>query len=112
MVRNHLGVDFTGFNTSREGVPVPPMAAGQVHTADFHIEFPELYPGTFSFSPAIADGTLNAYTVCDWIDNAMVLQMGHGQGEIYGFMRFPCRVELDARLGKAAGAAARERRVG
>jgi hypothetical protein len=24
--------------------------------------------------------------------------MGHGEGEIYGYMHFPCRVELNARL--------------
>ena len=110
MMRNHLGIDFSGTNTAREGFELPPLRAGDVYTADFHLDMPELYPGSFSFSPAIADGTLMGYDMCDWIDNALAVQMGHGEGEIYGYMRLPCRVEINARLSEAAAAA--ERRVG
>ena len=77
MLRNHLGVDFAGTNTTREGHQLPPMNAGDRLTVDFHLDIPELYPSEFSFSPAIADGTLTSYTMCDWIDNAIALQMGH-----------------------------------
>jgi hypothetical protein len=98
MMRNHLGMDFSGTNTSREGYELPPMAAGDTYTIDFHLDLPELYPQVFSFSPAIADGTLLGYKMCDWIDNAIALQMGHGDGQIYGYLRVPCRVEVNARL--------------
>jgi lipopolysaccharide transport system ATP-binding protein len=101
MLRNHLGIDFSGTNTLREGTELPPMSSGDVYTIDFHVELPDLYPGTFSFSPAIADGTLTEYAMCDWIDNALTVQMGHGDGQIYGFLHMPCRVEFNARL--AAG---------
>jgi hypothetical protein len=98
MFRNHLGVDFAGTNTTREGVELPPMRSGDVFTVDFHLELPQLYPGTFTFSPAIADGSLISYKMCDWIDNAVALQMGHGEGQIYGYIHLPCRVELNGRL--------------
>lgn len=98
MLRNHLGIDFAGTNTAREGFEIPAMAPGDIHTVDFHVDLPELYPANFSFSPAVADGTLHHYKMCDWIDNAITLQMGHGEGEIYGYMRLPCKVELNARL--------------
>ena len=98
MLRNHLGMDFAGTNTIREGHQLPPMIPGDVHTADFHLDLPELYPSTFSFSPAIADGSLTSYKICDWIDNAITLQMGHGESQIYGFLHLPCRVELNSRL--------------
>lgn len=98
MVRNHLGIDFAGTNTTREGYELPPMAPGDVYTVDFHLTVPELYPANFSFSPAIANGTLRAYDMCDWIDNAVTLQMDYSDGEIYGYIRFPCRVELNSRL--------------
>lgn len=98
MLRNHLGIDFAGFNTAREGVELPPMNPQDVYTVDFHIDLPGLYPGSFSFSPAIADGTLVSYRTCDWIDNAVTLQMGHSDGEVYGYMRMPCRVTLNHRL--------------
>jgi lipopolysaccharide transport system ATP-binding protein len=108
MLRNHLGVDFSGTNTTREGHQLPSMRAGDIYTVDFHIDLPELYPGSFSFSPAIADGTLLGYQMCDWIDNALAMQMGHAEAEIYGFQRLPCRVEVNARLGQKTA----ERKVG
>jgi homopolymeric O-antigen transport system ATP-binding protein len=95
IMRNHLGLDFAGTNTAREAFDFPPMAAGDIYTVDFHVQLPELQPVTFSFSPAIADGTLHAYKTCDWIDNAIVLQMGPSEGEIYGTIHLPCRVELN-----------------
>lgn len=98
MLRNHLGVDFAGTNTIREGIQLPPMKPGDLYTVDFHITLPHLYPGTFSFSPAIADGSLLAYKMCDWIDNAITLQMGHADGQVYGYIHLPCRVEVNARL--------------
>jgi ABC-type polysaccharide/polyol phosphate transport system ATPase subunit len=98
MLRNHLGIDFSGTNTAREGFELPPMAPGDMYTVDFHVDVPELYPGSFSFSPAIADGTLQSYKMCDWIDNAITLQMGHTEAPLYGYMHLPCRVELNSRL--------------
>ena len=110
MMRNHLGLDFAGTNTAREDFELPPMAAGDIFTVDFHLQLPELYPSTFSFSPAVADGTLHAYTTCDWVDNAIVLQMSPTEGEIYGHLHLPCRVELNrclAQPGRAQSAEAR-----
>jgi hypothetical protein len=98
MLRNHLGMDFAGTNTVREGVTLPPMSAGDIYTVDFELDLPELYPGSFSFSPAIANGSLNSYEMCDWIDNALTLQMAHAQGEIYGYIHLPCRVVVNTPL--------------
>jgi ABC-type polysaccharide/polyol phosphate transport system ATPase subunit len=102
MMRNNMGLDFAGTNTAREDFDLPPMAAGDVYTVDFHLQLPELYPSAFSFSPAIADGTLQVYKTCDWIDNAIVLQMSPGDGAIYGNIHLPCRVELNRCLTQAA----------
>jgi lipopolysaccharide transport system ATP-binding protein len=99
MFRNNLGVDFAGTNTAREGSHLPSMAAGEICTVDFHIELPDLYASMFSFSPAIADGTLDRYAMCDWIDNAVVLPMEPGQQPIYGQFHFPCRVEVNSKIG-------------
>ena len=106
MLRNQLGMDFSGTNTARERYELPPMQAGDVCTVDFYIDLPELYPASFSFSPAIADGTLMGYTMCDWIDNALTLQMSRAEAEIYGYLHLPCRVEVNARLDARARAAA------
>ncbi|MGD0045460.1 MAG: ABC transporter ATP-binding protein [Bryobacteraceae bacterium] len=102
MLRNQLGMDFSGTNTAREDVPLPPLSAGDTVTVDFHLELPELYPASFSFSPAIADGPLTGYAMCDWIDNAIALQMSRTEGQIYGYIHLPCRVEINARLAPVA----------
>jgi hypothetical protein len=93
VLRNHLGIDFAETNTSREGEQVPAMRPGDICTIDFHIDMPEFYPGAFSFSPFITDGE-----VCDWIDNAITVQMGKGEGPVYGYIQLPCRIEFDAPL--------------
>ena len=98
MLRNQLGMDFSGTNTAREGYELTPLQAGDVTTVDFYLDLPELYPASFSFSPAIADGTLMGYQMCDWIDNAITLQMGRSEAQIYGYMHLPCRVEVNARI--------------
>jgi hypothetical protein len=109
MLRNQLGMDFSGTNTAREGFELAPLQAGDVITVDFHVDLPELYPASFSFSPAIADGTLMGYQMCDWIDNAVALQMGRSEAQIYGYMHLSCRVEVNARV---RGEAQLENRLG
>ncbi len=98
MFRNHLGVDFAGTNTARESYQLPPMAAGDLCTVDFHVDLPALYPSSFSFSPAIANGSLEHYAICDWIDNAVALQMDPSEGPIYGQFHFPCRIEVNVKM--------------
>ena len=89
MLRNHLGLDFTDTDTDRESQSVPPMRPGDVSTVDFHLDIPEFYPGAFSFSPWVSSGG-----ICDWIDNAITVQMARGEGFVYGYIQLPCRVEL------------------
>jgi lipopolysaccharide transport system ATP-binding protein len=98
MLRNQLGMDFAGTNTAREGYELAALQSGDVTTVDFYVDLPELYPASFSFSPAIADGTLMGYQMCDWIDNAITLQMGRSEAQIYGYIHLPCRVEVNARI--------------
>jgi hypothetical protein len=74
------------------------MRAGEVVSVDFHLELPALYATTFSFSPAIADGTLDTYAVCDWIDNALVAPMARSGQQIYGLVHLKCRVEVSHKV--------------
>jgi lipopolysaccharide transport system ATP-binding protein len=94
MLRDHLGVDFAGTNTSREAYQLPAMHPGDIVSVDFHLELPALYATTFSFCPAIADGTLDTYTVCDWIDNALIIPMARSEQQIYGLVHLKCRIEV------------------
>ena len=91
LLRNHLGLDFCGIDTDREGRRLPALPKGGICTVDFHLDIPELYPGAFSFSPSVSDGD----SVCDWIDNATTVQMGRGEGPVYGLIQLPCRIEAE-----------------
>ena len=98
LLRNQLGMDFSRTDTAREGCAIAPMAPGDVCTVSFHIDLPELYPAAFSFSPFVADGS----ATCDWIDNAITLQMARSEGPVFGFVHLPCRVDVHAAVGDGA----------
>jgi lipopolysaccharide transport system ATP-binding protein len=112
MLRNQLGMDFAGTNTAREGHRLPPLRAGEIVTVDFHMDLPELYASAFSFSPAIADGTLEDYRMCDWIDNALALQMTRSAQGTYGYIHLPCRVDVNPRVRDGSPAAANDSEAG
>jgi lipopolysaccharide transport system ATP-binding protein len=91
LIRNHLGVDLTGTNTALEEISMAPLQAGDVQTFDFRLELPELYPAHFSFTPAISNGTLESYEVCDFIENAITLPAEKGRA-VYGYMHLPFQI--------------------
>lgn len=95
LIRNHLGVELAGSNTALEETDLPALNPGDVYTIDFHFQLSELYPAHFSFTPAISNGTLEDYQVCDWIDNAVTLQAEKGR-KVYGYFHFPCRIHVNA----------------
>ena len=99
MFRNHLGVDFAGTNTARERQDLSPMMAGDICTVDFYLNLPTLYASSFSFSPAIANGSLDDYSMCDWIDNAVVLQMEKSSQPMYGQFQLECHIKVNTKVG-------------
>lgn len=72
-LRNRLGDVVTATNTHHEGTLLPPLRPGDRVSVEFAIRWPPLAPGPISLSPAVADGTVEAHRMCDWIDNALLL---------------------------------------
>jgi hypothetical protein len=93
MMRNRLGEDICGINTSAEAVELPPARAGQRFTVDFHLKLPLLVPGNYHVSPAVAQGTHEDFVVCDLVENAIRLVV-QTKTIVYGYMKFDSRVEL------------------
>ncbi len=93
MMRNRLGEDICGINTSAEAVELPPARAGQRFTVDFHLKLPLLVPGNYHVSPAVAQGTHEDFVVCDLVENAIRLVV-QKKTIVYGYMKFDSRVEL------------------
>jgi len=98
LFRNQLGFDFAGVNTTNDGSPLTPLLAGEICTVDFYVDIPTLYSTNLSFSPAVANGTLEKFPICDFIENAIVLEMVQPPGQMYGPFRFPCRIEVNSRI--------------
>lgn len=93
-LRNHLGLEFAATSAAREGHALGPMRAGEAVSVDFHFEVPELYPGTFSFSPWFSNVPAEGAAVCDSIENAITIPMARGDGPVYGYLRTPCHIEV------------------
>jgi homopolymeric O-antigen transport system ATP-binding protein len=93
LIKNRLGLYLTGVNTLMEKVRIPPQAKGNACTAEFRLQLPFLSAGNYSFSPAIADGTLEDYAICDWIENAFVLEIVPPK-LVHGLLRVPCQVQV------------------
>ena len=91
MLRNRLGQDVTGTNVLYEGQRLPPARAGDRLSVDFVMDMPFLHSGFYYFSPAVADGELNQYEMCDWIDNACAIELAE-RTTTYGHLRIPVRV--------------------
>jgi len=91
MLRNRLGEDVTGTNVMFEGERLPAAHAGERLSVDFVMDLPFLHAGFYYFSPAVADGTLDQYEMCDWIDNACAVEVIE-RSTTYGHMRIPMRV--------------------
>ena len=91
MLRNRLGEDVSGTNVMFEGGRLPAARAGERLSVDFIMDLPLLHAGFYYFSPAVADGTLDQYEMCDWIDNACAIEVIQ-RSTTYGHMRIPTRV--------------------
>jgi len=94
VLRDRLGTDLASTNTTFEGYPLPAARPGDVYTVRFRCEPPLLHPGYYALSVTAADGTLDAYAMNDWIDNALTLEL-LGEVPVVTLLRFPIRCELE-----------------
>ena len=91
-VRDKLGVEVTASNSSYEGVSLPAASPGDTYTVAFAFRVPELRPGSYSISPALAQGNIWEHAVEDWIDNAYIFTLEE-TGLIYGTMKWSVDVK-------------------
>jgi ABC-type polysaccharide/polyol phosphate transport system ATPase subunit len=75
LVRNHRGENIFGSNTARENFPLPSMRAGAANNVDFHWTVPALTAGTYQISLGIADGSLEDFRMCDYIEDAIEMKV-------------------------------------
>ncbi len=88
---DRLGIEIAAGNTQYFGNPLPGAQKGQVATTDFTFQLPHLSPGSYSLSPAVANGNLVKHDMCDWIDNALVFEL-KSKEQVYGTLKIEARV--------------------
>jgi lipopolysaccharide transport system ATP-binding protein len=71
LVRNARGENIFGSNTARENYPLPVSSAGEATNIDFHWACPDLAPGAYRISLGVADGNIEDFHVCDYVEDAM-----------------------------------------
>lgn len=101
MMRNRLGEDVTGTNVMFEGERLQPVHAGDRISVDFVMDLPFLQAGFYYFSPAVADGALDQYDMCDWIENACAVEILE-RAATHGHLRIPVKVRSTLVAGAAA----------
>ena len=93
MLRNHLGEDVTGTNVLLEGKEIAPAREGDRLSVDFVMNLPFWHPGYYYFAPAVANGPLDQYEMCDWVDNAYALEVVEKE-QTYGHIRVPMGIQV------------------
>ena len=74
-VKDHLGQQLFGNNTSRNETDVPtPASAGSMIRADFEFRMPYMPRGRYTIDVAVADGTYLQHVQTMWIYDAMVFE--------------------------------------
>ena len=89
LVRNSRGENIFGSNTARENYPLPTMDAGDASNVDFRWTMPSLAPGTYRISLGVADGNIEAYQMCDYIEDALDITTTGG-GISSGYFQLRC----------------------
>jgi len=91
MMRNRLGEDVMGTNVLFEGRRLSAARAGERMSVDFVMDLPFLQAGFYEFSPAVANGGLDQYEMCDWVENACAIEILQ-RTATHGHMRIPVGV--------------------
>ena len=91
LVRNAKGETIFGTNSARENHPLAPLQPGDELAANFHLTVPGLASGDYSITVAIADGSMEEYEVCDYVQDATAFQVKPAARPVSGYMEIPCR---------------------
>lgn len=80
------GNEVTGTNTDFELAGLAPLPAGKACSVRFRFRLPEIAPGSYSLSPAIANGSESRHSMLHWVNNPIVLQVNQ-QRPVMGRIR-------------------------
>ena len=73
-VRNKLGIEIFGYNTSFSGPGLPPLRRGQPMTAVFRFTWPHLVTGAYSVNLALADEENGNIVQHHYVNDALIIE--------------------------------------
>lgn len=86
-IRDRMGQEIAATNTSYEGLHLPPLKTGDRISVAFTVAIPQIRPGSYSLSPAVASGNIWEHQIEDWVDNAYIFNL-MDTGLVYGLMKW------------------------
>jgi lipopolysaccharide transport system ATP-binding protein len=98
-IRNRLGDVVTATNTEHEGIKLPQLSAGSTLDVAFRFVWPALSSGPLTLSPAIADGCVAAHVMCDWVENALIVECENERG-LFGWLTLQ---DVEVGVGRVRG---------
>jgi len=84
-VRNQMGNEIFVTNTDYEGLLLPELQPGVRLEVKFGFYWPFVAHGSYSFSPAIADGIQEANIMCDWVYDCLIVEAATAK-KIFGLI--------------------------
>lgn len=95
LMRNEKGETLYGVNTTSEGHILPAIDAGNCFRVSFSWTAPRLVRQRCTFTIALADGDLNVFEVCDYVEDLLTLHFEGPDRAAVGYIQIPCRVRTD-----------------
>lgn len=87
-VRDRMGNNVFGINNNMVGECLHKMEGGRAYKIVFKFTWPHLIPGSYSISPAIADGYQKDHIMHHWVYDALIVQT-QKRIEISGWLGIP-----------------------
>lgn len=74
-VKDRLGREIIGDNTTLMGQSLPPLSKGQKYRLVFQInQWPNLCEGDYALSIAVADGSMEDHVQCHWLHDVIIFK--------------------------------------
>ncbi len=74
IVKNRIGLEIFGYNNLHLQKPLPSAASGDRVTVDFTFVWPDIAPGSYSITAAVADGVQDSHEQLHWVHNMIVVE--------------------------------------
>ena len=100
MIYDHLRYPIGGFNSFHVLGTIEKLPAASILEVDFQLTWISLCSDTYSFEPAIADGSQENHEMLDWLQTFHSVQVLNPNNSVFGLLEFE-NVRADYRMTKA-----------